>query len=54
MASVIARYGNTTAATLPLTLEDALQAGRIKRGDLVVFVAVGAGFTVGASLVRWQ
>jgi 3-oxoacyl-[acyl-carrier-protein] synthase-3 len=54
MASVIARYGNTTAATLPLALEDALQAGRIKRGDLVVFVAVGAGFTVGASLVRWQ
>jgi len=54
MASVIARYGNTTAATLPLALEDALQAGKIKRGDLVVFVAVGAGFTVGASLVRWQ
>jgi len=54
MASVIARYGNTTAATLPLALEDALQAGRIARGDLVVFVAVGAGFTVGASLVRWQ
>jgi 3-oxoacyl-[acyl-carrier-protein] synthase-3 len=54
MASVIARYGNTTAATLPLALEDALLAGKIKRGDLVVFVAVGAGFTVGASLVRWQ
>jgi 3-oxoacyl-[acyl-carrier-protein] synthase III len=54
MASVIARYGNTTAATLPLALEDALQAGKIKRGDLVVLVAVGAGFTVGASLVRWQ
>jgi 3-oxoacyl-[acyl-carrier-protein] synthase-3 len=54
MASVIARYGNTTAATLPLALQDALQAGRIARGDLVVFVAVGAGFTVGASLVRWQ
>jgi 3-oxoacyl-[acyl-carrier-protein] synthase-3 len=54
MASVIARYGNTTAATLPLALEDALLAGRIGRGDLVVFVAVGAGFTMGASLVRWQ
>jgi 3-oxoacyl-[acyl-carrier-protein] synthase III len=54
MASVIARYGNTTAATLPLALEDALLGGRIARGDLVVFVAVGAGFTVGASLVRWQ
>ena len=54
MASVIARYGNTTAATLPLALEDALLAGKIKRGDLVVFVAVGAGLTIGASLVRWQ
>jgi 3-oxoacyl-[acyl-carrier-protein] synthase-3 len=54
MASVIGRYGNTTAATLPLALEDAVQAGKITRGDLVVFVAVGAGFTVGASLVRWQ
>jgi 3-oxoacyl-[acyl-carrier-protein] synthase-3 len=54
MASVIGRYGNTTAATLPLALEDALQAGRIRRGDLVVLVAVGAGFTVGATLMRWQ
>jgi 3-oxoacyl-[acyl-carrier-protein] synthase-3 len=54
MATVIAKYGNTTAATLPLALEDVLLAGRIRRGDLVVFVAVGAGFTVGATLVRWQ
>jgi 3-oxoacyl-[acyl-carrier-protein] synthase-3 len=53
MASVIARYGNTTAATLPLALEDVVRAGRLSRGDLVVFVAVGAGFTVGATLVRW-
>jgi len=54
MASVIARYGNTTAATLPLALEEVVREGRIVRGDLVVFVAVGAGFTVGASLLRWQ
>ena len=54
MASVIGRYGNTTAATLPLALDDVLRAGRVKRGDLVVFTAVGAGFTVGASLFRWQ
>ncbi len=54
MASVIGKYGNTTAATLPLALEDVLLAGRIRRGDLLVFVAVGAGFTVGATLVRWQ
>ena len=54
MASVIGRYGNTTAATLPLALDEVLREGRIARGDLIVFVAVGAGFTVGASLVRWQ
>ena len=54
MASVIARYGNTTAATLPLALEDVLRAGKLSRGDLAVFVAVGAGFTVGATLVRWS
>ena len=54
MASVIARYGNTTAATLPLALEDVLRDGKVKRGDLAVFVAVGAGFTVGATLVRWS
>ena len=53
MASVIARYGNTTAATLPLALDDVVRAGKLARGDLVVFVAVGAGFTVGATLVRW-
>jgi 3-oxoacyl-[acyl-carrier-protein] synthase-3 len=53
MASVIARYGNTTAATLPLALDDVLRTGKLKRGDLAVFVAVGAGFTVGATLVRW-
>jgi 3-oxoacyl-[acyl-carrier-protein] synthase-3 len=52
MASVIARYGNTTAATLPLALDDVLRTGKLKRGDLAVFVAVGAGFTVGATLVR--
>ena len=54
MATVIGRYGNTTAATLPLALDDVLQDGRLKRGDLVIFVAVGAGFTVGATLMRWQ
>jgi 3-oxoacyl-[acyl-carrier-protein] synthase III len=54
MASVIARYGNTTAATLPLALEEVVRDGRIDRGDLVIFVAVGAGFTVGSSLLRWQ
>lgn len=54
MASVIERFGNTTAATLPLALDEVVRHGRIRRGDLVVFTAVGAGFTVGASLFRWQ
>jgi 3-oxoacyl-[acyl-carrier-protein] synthase-3 len=53
VASVLARYGNTTGATLPLALDAALAAGKIRRGDLVVFTAVGAGLTVGATLVRW-
>lgn len=54
VASVLERYGNTTAATLPLALDAMLAQGRIKRGDLVIFTAVGAGFTVGATLVRWS
>ena len=54
MMSVIERYGNTTAATLPLALEEAVRCGRVRRGDLVVFVAVGAGLTLGATLVRWS
>jgi 3-oxoacyl-[acyl-carrier-protein] synthase-3 len=54
VASVLARYGNTTGATLPLALDAALEEGKIKRGDLVVFTAVGAGFTTGATLVRWE
>jgi 3-oxoacyl-[acyl-carrier-protein] synthase-3 len=53
MASVLAHYGNTTGATLPLALDGVLAEGKIKRGDLVVFTAVGAGFTAGASLMRW-
>jgi 3-oxoacyl-[acyl-carrier-protein] synthase-3 len=54
MVSVIERYGNTTAATLPLALEEAVRCRRLRRGDLVVFVAVGAGLTLGATLVRWS
>jgi 3-oxoacyl-[acyl-carrier-protein] synthase-3 len=54
VASVLACYGNTTGATLPLALDAALAQGNIRRGDLVVFAAVGAGFTAGATLVRWS
>lgn len=49
----IDRYGNTTAATIPLATRDALLQGRLKKGDLVLLAAVGAGYTVGASLWRW-
>jgi 3-oxoacyl-[acyl-carrier-protein] synthase-3 len=53
VASVLACYGNTTGATLPLALDAAVSTGKLKRGDLMVFAAVGAGFTAGATLVRW-
>jgi len=49
----IERYGNTTAGTIPLATRDAIQQGRLKKGDLVLFAAVGAGYTVGTSLWRW-
>jgi 3-oxoacyl-[acyl-carrier-protein] synthase-3 len=49
----IAAYGNTTAGTIPLATADAIAQGRLKKGDLVLYAAVGAGYTVGASLWRW-
>lgn len=49
----IDRYGNTTAGTIPLGTRDAIAQGRLKKGDIVLFAAVGAGYTVGASLWRW-
>jgi 3-oxoacyl-[acyl-carrier-protein] synthase-3 len=49
----IGRYGNTTAGTIPLATRDAIEEGRLRKGDLVMFAAVGAGYTVGASLWRW-
>ncbi len=50
----IDRYGNTTAGTIPLATRDAIADGRLKKGDLVLFAAVGAGFTVGVNLWRWE
>jgi 3-oxoacyl-[acyl-carrier-protein] synthase-3 len=50
----IDRYGNTTAATIPLALATALDEGRLKKDDLVLIAAVGAGFTVGTALLRWS
>src|SRR5688500_843628 len=49
----VERYGNTTAATIPLALDDAGAQKRLNRGDLVLMVSVGAGFTVGSLLLRW-
>lgn len=47
------RYGNTSAASVPLALDEARKAGRIRHGDTTLLVAFGAGLTYGASLVRW-
>lgn len=49
----IERYGNTTAGTIPIATWEAWQQGRLQKGDIVLFAAVGAGFTVGANLWRW-
>jgi 3-oxoacyl-[acyl-carrier-protein] synthase III len=49
----IERYGNTTGATIPLAMHTAIEEGKLKKGDLVLLAAVGAGFTVGTTLLRW-
>ena len=49
----IDRYGNTTAATIPLAMDTAREEGKLKKGSLVMMASVGAGFTVGATLLRW-
>jgi len=49
----IDRYGNTTAGTIPLAMQTAVKEGKLKKGDLVMLASVGAGFTVGATLLRW-
>ncbi len=49
----INRFGNTTGATIPLATRDAVESGRLQKGDIVLFAAVGAGFTAGVNLWRW-
>lgn len=49
----IDRYGNTTGATIPLAMHTAIEQGKLKKGSLVLLAAVGAGFTVGTTLLRW-
>ncbi len=50
----IEKYGNTSAGTIPLAMETAVEEGKLKKGDLVLLAAVGAGFSVGAALLRWE
>src|ERR1700754_1460327 len=50
----IDRFGNKTAATIPMAMQTALEENRLKKGDLVLLASVGAGFTVGATLLRWE
>jgi len=49
----IDRYGNTTAGTIPLAMNTALEQGKLKKGSLVLVASVGAGFTIGSLLMRW-
>ncbi len=53
VVSTVARHGNTSAASIPLALDEAVRDGRIKPGDLVMLEAMGGGFTWGSALVRW-
>jgi 3-oxoacyl-[acyl-carrier-protein] synthase-3 len=47
------KYGNTSSASLPITLDEALRAGRLQRGDVIAMMAIGAGMTWGSAVVRW-
>ena len=49
----IDKYGNTSAASVPIALDEAVRSGRVKRGDLVVMVAFGAGLTWGSAAIRY-
>jgi 3-oxoacyl-[acyl-carrier-protein] synthase-3 len=50
----IDRFGNTTAATIPMAMRTAMDEGTLKKGDMVLLASVGAGFTVGATLLQWE
>ena len=50
----IDRFGNTTAATIPMAMQTAVDEGQLKKGDLVLLASVGAGFTVGTTLLQWE
>ena len=50
----INKYGNTTAGTIPIALDDAVEANMLEKGDLVLFAAFGGGFTWGSMLIKWS
>ena len=54
MVNEIANYGNTSTASIPLALKDALAAGRLQSGDHLVLVGFGAGLTWGACVIKWE
>ena len=51
--SNIHKYGNTTAATIPIALSEAVNAGKISNGDIVIFAAFGSGFTWASAAIKW-
>ncbi len=53
VARNIDRYGNTTAASIPIALDEAVKSGRVKRGDIVVLTAFGSGYTWASAVIRW-
>ena len=53
MFNNIQKYGNTTAASIPIALSEALDEGKLQDGDLLMLAAFGSGFTWGSALIRW-
>jgi len=49
----IDRHGNTTAASIPIALDEAIREGKLKEGDIVVLTAFGSGYTWGSAVIRW-
>ncbi len=47
------KYANTTGGTIPILLDEVIQSGRLKKGNIVLFAAVGSGWTYGASIIKW-
>ena len=48
------KYANTSGGTIPILLDEIKKSGRLKRNDIVLFAAVGSGWTYGASIIKWS